>query len=704
MGFTTVTTYSYDYLNHVQTITPPALNGSSFLGPQPITYHYDAVGNRTQAINGRGQTTTFTYDEANRLTGISYSDGTHSVTYAYDDNGRRALMTDGTGSTFYVYDYLGRVTSIGQPNGTVGYTYDADGNRTSITIPNAPHAITCSGVSGSVSACYNYDLDNRETSVRNWNNVTAVTYSYDPAGREVGMTNGNTDAGVMAYDGANRLISVTYVNRQNFPLVRYDYTYDADDNRISEETTSGTTPPSAGTLAPTWKYYQYDAKNERCAMDTQSQPASCPTDTMQNSHEIGYLYDDSGNRIAVVPPTGQSVQVFGYNAADELTSSPGYTFTYDKDGNRATATQGSTTLTYSYDAANYLTGITGGAQASSYTYNGDHSRTGMTVGTTPTQQVLDLAKSTPTVIEGTSTTSGNSSTTYYLRDAAGLVDQYALAGGDHYVLTDGHGSLRLSSNADGSYNRQEYDPFGAVSSGNLSSAFGFTGAQTDSDSGLIYLRARMYDPSTGTFLQRDVYPINAANPRSPNRYNYSQENPINAKDPSGYNPAPDLTPHWDGNCSDACESYIADWSANVKKKEALSQGVRASFGPSSLQALGSVVANGGVLQSKLAPGIIAQGVGNIIAQGGGNIISTNSGNIIAQSGGNIIAQGGGNIIAQGGGNVISNDGGSLISEDGAGLTSKTKLISEDGGGVISNDGGSLSSQDGAGFIGHNGSA
>jgi RHS repeat-associated protein len=33
----------------------------------------------------------------------------------------------------------------------------------------------------------------------------------------------------------------------------------------------------------------------------------------------------------------------------------------------------------------------------------------------------------------------------------------------------------------------------------------FTGEQQDSESGLVYLRARMYDPQIGRFLQRDPF-------------------------------------------------------------------------------------------------------------------------------------------------------------------------------------------------------
>ncbi|NPV44514.1 MAG: RHS repeat-associated core domain-containing protein, partial [Firmicutes bacterium] len=52
--------------------------------------------------------------------------------------------------------------------------------------------------------------------------------------------------------------------------------------------------------------------------------------------------------------------------------------------------------------------------------------------------------------------------------------------------------------------------------------------------GLIYLRARYYDPEVGSFISRDSYPGNLMRPLSQNRYIYVENNPINYIDPSGH--------------------------------------------------------------------------------------------------------------------------------------------------------------------------
>jgi RHS repeat-associated protein len=80
-----------------------------------------------------------------------------------------------------------------------------------------------------------------------------------------------------------------------------------------------------------------------------------------------------------------------------------------------------------------------------------------------------------------------------------------------------------------------YDAFGALvsQSGATAATHRFAGEVADPESGLVYLRARYYDPATGTFLSRDPLQGDVDNPLSRNRYAYALDNPVNRRDPTG---------------------------------------------------------------------------------------------------------------------------------------------------------------------------
>jgi RHS repeat-associated protein len=89
------------------------------------------------------------------------------------------------------------------------------------------------------------------------------------------------------------------------------------------------------------------------------------------------------------------------------------------------------------------------------------------------------------------------------------------------MLSDGAGVVR------GTFTFDSYGNLTAAT-GSSTSSFWFSGQYRDSETGLIYLRARYYDPVTGQFISRD--PAVAAT-RQP--YGYTGDNPLNAVDPSG---------------------------------------------------------------------------------------------------------------------------------------------------------------------------
>ncbi|MGB9774806.1 MAG: RHS repeat-associated core domain-containing protein, partial [Bacteroidota bacterium] len=62
----------------------------------------------------------------------------------------------------------------------------------------------------------------------------------------------------------------------------------------------------------------------------------------------------------------------------------------------------------------------------------------------------------------------------------------------------------------------------------------FTGQRLDAGVGLLYYRARYYDPALGRFIQPDTVVPNPADPQSLNRYAYVHNNPLRYTDPTGH--------------------------------------------------------------------------------------------------------------------------------------------------------------------------
>jgi RHS repeat-associated protein len=100
-----------------------------------------------------------------------------------------------------------------------------------------------------------------------------------------------------------------------------------------------------------------------------------------------------------------------------------------------------------------------------------------------------------------------------------------------YLHHDQAGSTRLitgsTGTVEGSYT---YDAYGNTTghTGTATTPLGYDGQYTSSDTGLIYMRARVYDPATAQFLTPDPLAAISGEP-----YSYAGDNPLNESDPTG---------------------------------------------------------------------------------------------------------------------------------------------------------------------------
>ena len=97
--------------------------------------------------------------------------------------------------------------------------------------------------------------------------------------------------------------------------------------------------------------------------------------------------------------------------------------------------------------------------------------------------------------------------TNYIYGADGQpVEQLDASGTAMYLQQDQLGSTRTLTDATGALAATySYDAYGNTTShtGTASTPLQYQGQYLDPESGLYYLRARYYDPSTGQFLSRD---------------------------------------------------------------------------------------------------------------------------------------------------------------------------------------------------------
>jgi RHS repeat-associated protein len=110
------------------------------------------------------------------------------------------------------------------------------------------------------------------------------------------------------------------------------------------------------------------------------------------------------------------------------------------------------------------------------------------------------------------------------------------------MISDGYGNV-ISGGNNGGKSSMNYKPYGEMnrtdSSGPDITRFKYTGQEEDKETGLLYYKARYYDPSLGRFLQADSV-VNIIGSQGLNRYMYTDGNPVKYKDLDGHNKTKDF--------------------------------------------------------------------------------------------------------------------------------------------------------------------
>ena len=470
-GLSHKTSYGYDGQGRQDSETDP--------DGRTTTSAIDPAGLVTSITSPGGQITTDSYDAAGQLSGVSYSDGTPSVSYGYDEDGQKTSMTDGTGTTTWTYDVFGDITSKTTGSGaTVSYGYDNAGNQTSISYPGQATAVTQA-----------YNADNQLKSVTDWNgNTTSFGYAAD--GQLGTTTYPNGDTVTDGYDGTDALTATT-VTGASGTIATFGYGRDNAELVSSATSASGT------------QSYTYTQREQLQSLTNGSSVTSFGYDAASNPTTVG--------------TTSQS-----FDAAGQLQDSGTTSYTFDPQGDRTAMTPASgSATTYAYDQARQLTSVTGPDGTASYTYDGDGQRaTASAAGATATF-VYDDATTPKVLSDGTND---------YLYGPNGLPIEETGAAGSFWLVHDQVGSTLLLLGTNGAVaGGYSYTPYGvATHTGTATTPLEFTGAYADPVTGLIYMNARYYDPATAEFLTVDPM-VNVTH----TAYSYVDDSPLNASDPSG---------------------------------------------------------------------------------------------------------------------------------------------------------------------------
>ena len=182
----------------------------------------------------------------------------------------------------------------------------------------------------------------------------------------------------------------------------------------------------------------------------------------------------------------------------------------------ATAVASPTTVTGTFDTP------------TTYAYNGDGLRASTTQSGITTQQTWDISGSLPLLL---AENTGSAATEFIYGPGGVPLEQIQPTGAALFFYRDVQGSTVGVADANGNVVATvTYDPYGnpTATVGSFATPLGYDGQVTDAESGLIYLRARYYDPASGQFLSRD--PLVASTGRA---FGYAGGNPLNAQDPTG---------------------------------------------------------------------------------------------------------------------------------------------------------------------------
>ena len=590
----TTITNTFDTAGRLAVTTYRTAGGS----PAAIIGHTYYPDSEQKSISDATSTNSYGYNPLNRLTSATniIASLTSVADYQYDPVGNVTNTSVSVGgaeavSSSYTYDAAERLYSISRPvpgsttNSVFVYTYNPR-NGAVASVQNTNIGITC---------FYGYDIMERIDSIRYTKSggglIRSVDYDYDATGM---ITNKTIIGGVddltlgYGYDSINRLTSETR-HAAGSASATTEYDYDLAGNRRTKTANdnSVTYTLGSGNRLASW--------SASFTNNLMADVRGTSSETIGTDDRWGELWVSNLTAQAGVKPQADGTSFLANNVTMQMGTNEFVAAVRDEAGNMGYATNTVvysvvTNATFLYNAAGCITNIahTGSASYSdnlALDWDERYRLTGADDGTSEIGYGYDVqGRKVSRTVGGT--------TEYYMYDGNQIVADVNASGNilrsyvwgvgidnllsftDHtttniyYPIKDHQNTILALANESGDIvETYDYDAYGrtkvfsATGTQLTASAYGnrytFQGREVDWATGLIYFRARWYNPVVGRWLSKD--PIGIAG--GLNLYAFCGNNPVMFVDPDGrkedpnqknynyvVNPNPDA-----GDCSEyAC--------------------------------------------------------------------------------------------------------------------------------------------------------
>lgn len=566
-------TINYTYDSNTGSLT------SISSGTMVNTYSYDS-GNKLTAISHNGFDYNFNYDKFNQISSVCVED-TALMTNSYENNNGNIINSlYGNGDNIsYVYDEYDRVIAINNDDGTiVEYFYNKKGLLAKIKDYSAGitteylYDIWGSNITTETSGTDNNTLYYSETTedgntsyISKINNdVKTVTYRTDDDGNGIIDNDGWTVAQTTDDLSRTPTITVTPSEANSTPITTsYTYVDVANSNRTTNLIESITYTQGDTVLAKysyeydnignITKVYENDQLIEEYTYDIYNQLHSV-SDYRINKYTL-YTYDSGNNLystneqymnsfgVTSGDPYGETYYYDDTNWKDKLTSYGADTITYDEIGNPLNYRDG---MTMTWQNGRELKELVVNDELTvEYEYNANGLRTSKSLydGTDYYNYYYDESNNLTALYDHY----GKMMQFYYGTD--GTVVSMRHKGTMYYYVKNLQGDITKLIKGDGTVvATYTYNAWGKIlgvkdANGNTITAdthvalinpFRYRGYVYDDESGLYYLQSRYYDPTTGRFVNADVYTDTLSGTTlSANMFAYCENNSINAVDYTG---------------------------------------------------------------------------------------------------------------------------------------------------------------------------